>query len=106
MNELQTKSLQGERCLLPVASIAETGRPIARQSRKELPDRPRRNWQPVFRHPEGSKKHIPDPEGPGKVGIAALFERPARLLIFGQADGTNVDRKDVRRSACAHSGAI
>src|ERR1700738_3548810 len=31
--------------------------------------------KPVFRHPEGSKQDIPDRERPGKVGIAALFER-------------------------------
>src|SRR6202048_2932285 len=31
--------------------------------------------QPVFRHPEGPEQDVPDREGPGKVGIAALFQR-------------------------------
>src|SRR5271154_855825 len=29
----------------------------------------------VFRHPEGSEQQIPDREGSGEIGIAALFER-------------------------------
>src|ERR1700730_1544913 len=31
--------------------------------------------QPVFRHPEGPEQDVPDRERPGKVGIAALFQR-------------------------------
>src|SRR5258708_9267860 len=31
--------------------------------------------QLIFRHPEGSENDIPDRKRPGKVGIAALFER-------------------------------